>query len=47
MTIGDGLNKRAPGQSELSEVVVEVLESIVKSGFTFQFAESHFGTVQR
>lgn len=41
MTVGDGLNKRAPVQSELSEVLVEVLESIAKSGFTFQFAESH------
>lgn len=30
MTNGDGLNKRAPGQSQLSKVVVEVLESIVR-----------------
>lgn len=30
MTIGDGLNKRALGQSQLSKVFVEVLESIVR-----------------
>lgn len=42
MTNGDGLNKRAPGQSLLSKVVVEVLESIVRVDSRFSLTESHF-----
>lgn len=42
MTVGDGLNKRAPVQSEWIEVLVEVIESVVKSGLVFQFAERCF-----
>lgn len=45
MTVGDGPNKGAPLRSERSQVVVEVLDSVVKRRLMFQFAEPHFASL--